>query len=192
MVSELVLLRHAEPKIQIEEVPSKWGVSSQGKAHAIKLAFSGVFNDVDLIIASNEPKGYQTAEMIALRQKQSVFRNPLFNELNRDGGFYLTSSQYQLAVKTVLNDYTFRVDGWETAASALSRFNRGIDEVLTEHDGKRILIVSHGMVLAMYFSELLGNRSNMPVQELNLVRWDTMEYCSWGIVKNGDVVKDII
>ncbi len=192
MVSELVLLRHAEPRIQIEEVPSKWGVSSQGKAHAIKLAFSGVFNDVDLIIASNEPKGYQTAEMIALRQKQSVFRNPLFNELNRDGGFYLTSSQYQLAVKTVLNDYTFRVDGWETAASALSRFNRGIDEVLTEHDGKRILIVSHGMVLAMYFSELLGNRSNMPVQELNLVRWDTMEYCGWGIVKNGDVVKDII
>ena len=192
MMSELVLLRHAEPKIQIEEVPSKWGVSVDGKAQAIKLAFSGVFNDVDLIIASNEPKGYQTAEMIALRQKQSVIRNPLFNELNRDGGFYLTSSQYKLAVQTVLQDYSFRVDGWETAASALSRFKRGIDEVLAEYDNMRILIVTHGMVLTLYFSELLGNKENMPVQELNLVRWDTLEYCNWGVVKDNEVVKDII
>ncbi|MHA1930155.1 MAG: histidine phosphatase family protein [Candidatus Thorarchaeota archaeon] len=192
MVSELVLLRHAEPHVEIADVPSKWGVSKEGKAQAIKLAFSGVFNDIDLIISSDEPKAYQTADMIALRQKQSVIRNPLFDELNRDGGFYLSSSQYKLAVQTILQDYSFRVDGWETAASALSRFKRGIDQVLAEHSSKRVLIISHGIVLTMYFSELLGNSDNMLVQELNLIRWDTLEYCSWGVVKDNKVVKDII
>ena len=150
------------------------------------------FNDVDLIISSTEPKAYQTADMIALRQKQTVFRNPLFDELNRDGGFYLTSSQYKIAVQTVLQDYSYRVDGWETSASALSRFKRGINEVIAEHDAKRVLIISHGIVLTLYFSESLGNKDNMLVQELNLVRWDTLEYCSWGVVQDNIVIKDII
>lgn len=192
MPTELILLRHAEPNIQIELAPSQWGLSSAGKSQAVKLALSGVFNDVDVFIASNEPKAFQTAALVALRQKQTVVRNPLFNELNRDGGFYLTSSQYKAAVHAVLKDHSFQVDGWETASGALSRFKRGIEDVLAEYDSQRVLITTHGMVLTLFFAYLLEVETNIPIPEIALVRWDELKYGSWGIVKDNKVVKDIL
>ena len=163
-----------------------------GKSQAVKLALSGVFNDVDVFIASEEPKAFQTAALVALRQKKTVVRNPLFNELNRDGGFYLTSSQYKAAVHAVLKDNSFQIDGWETATGALNRFKKGIEDLLTEHDSKRILITTHGIVLAMFFAFLLETELNIPIPEIALVRWDELRHCNWGIVKDNQVVKDII
>jgi len=192
MPTELILLRHAEPQIQIELAPSQWGLSSDGKSQAVKLALSGVFNDVDVFISSTEPKAFQTAALVALRQKKTVDRNPLFNELNRDGGFYLTSSQYKIAVHTVLKDNSYKIDGWETATGALNRFKRGIEDVLAKYDSQRVLITTHGIVLTLFFSYLLEVETNIPIPEIALVRWDELKYGSWGIVKDNKVVKDIL
>lgn len=65
MDNTLYILRHAATKLDSSKPVSKWVLSEEGKQQAEKLAKSGVFNDVDIIISSAEEKAHQTAKPIA-------------------------------------------------------------------------------------------------------------------------------
>ncbi len=186
MPALLYLLNHTEPEVEYGEIPSKWNLSRKGREQAVALALSGVFSSVDVIVSSSEPRAFQTAYPIAIRNKVKVIRNPLFNELNQDGGFFMTSRGYEESVKMVLMDPDYKVYGWETHRAALARFQNGIRETLDEYNVGSILVVSHNIILTLFFCYVLG------AFESAIERWQSLKYGAWGIINGDVVVKDIV
>ncbi len=186
MTAELVFLRHAEPEVRIELPPSQWGLSKEGKAQNVVFACTGVFDDVQAVYSSSEKKAYHTAVPLAIRSRQRVNVETALNELNRDQGLCLSTNQYRDAVRQILRDRNFVVDDWESATRALSRFRAGVSGIAAEHPDEKVLIVTHGIVMTLYFSNLLNDWRQA------FDRWSSLKFLTWGVVKDFQVVKDLM
>lgn len=179
-------LRHAAVEI-IRQLPvSKWKLSEEGRQQAEELAKSTTFDELDIIISSDEDKAYQTAKPIADRLQKEIIRIKELNELDRDKGGFLEKEEFDNTLQFALTHLDKSIHQWETAEHALNRFSKKIEEIDKEYDNKSILIVSHGAVINLYFAKLLG--------KLDEVYEKTMQntFCDLGIVKGGKVAKDII
>ncbi len=161
-------------------------LSEKGKQQAEELAKSGIFDSVDIVISSNEEKSYQTAKPIAVKYDKEIMRIEELNELDRGASGFLEKDEYDRTVEFALNNLTKSRHRWETAEHALKRFTEAIESIDSEHEGKKILIVTHGCVMNLYFAKLLS--------KLDVIyeRWIKTSFCSWAIIKNGKVVKDIV
>ncbi|MFX0044435.1 MAG: histidine phosphatase family protein [Candidatus Hermodarchaeota archaeon] len=179
------LLRHAETKLDPGVPADRWHISEVGAGSAQVLASSGVFDNVDMIVTSAEDKAYETALPIAKRIDADITRNSSFNELNRGTGPFTSHEEYLERVHSALSVPESSICGWETAANALRRFEQGIHNIESETAARSLLLVSHGLVLSLYFAHLLGT-------EEVYKRWRRLDFCSWGTVRNSRVVKDIV
>jgi len=179
------LLRHAESKLDPNVPADRWHISEEGTESARALASSGVFDDVDLIVTSAEDKAFETAVPIARRIDAEVIRNSSFNELYRGTGPFTSREEYHERVRTAFSIPSSSTGGWETAASALRRFEQGINRVESGTGARSLLLVSHGLVLSLYFARLLKTEEVYD-------RWRRLEFCSWGTVRNRTVLKDIV
>ncbi len=65
-------------------------------------------------------------------------------------------------------------EGWETAAAALARFTRAIDQLIQAAEGRDLIVVSHGTVLSLYLSHLRGE-SHVDLADWARVRMP--DYC---------------
>ncbi|MFX1416190.1 MAG: histidine phosphatase family protein [Promethearchaeota archaeon] len=185
MITLIHLLRHAETKLDPSVPADRWHVSEVGMESAEVLASSGVFDSVDMIVTSAEDKAFETAVPFAKRIDVEITRDSSFNELNRGTGPLTSPEEYLERVRTALGDPESSTSGWETAVNALGRFKQGIDAVGSETGARSILLVSHGLVLSLYFAHLLNKEE---VYE----RWRRLGFCSWGTVRDGKVLKDIV
>ncbi|MFW9845880.1 MAG: histidine phosphatase family protein [Candidatus Thorarchaeota archaeon] len=176
-------LRHAETRIDEKTPVTEWRLTKQGVSRAQNFAVSGVFDSVDNIFSSDEPKALLTAAPIAKRIGTATIAIPEFRELDR-GTRYLTDDEYQRSVSITLNAPHSNVEGWESKSDALRRFERGLSTIESQYVFKEALIVSHGLILSIYFAHLLGV---MDVYS----RWKSLGFCAWGTVRNGRIVKDI-
>ena len=187
MNNTIVFLRHAETIINQDIPVDEWEISENGKKTTKEIIVSGIFDDIDKIIASEERKAIQTASFLAERLGKKIITNSDFNELGRGGGYVYSKNQYEKQVKKLFEVGRSEIKEWEEARSALRRIMRAIDYINKEYSNMKILVVSHGIVLSLYFSHLLGIK-----KEEYFNRWKRMEFCGFGIIKNKKVVKDII
>ena len=109
------------------------------------------------------------------------------NELNRGNDFKDSQKEYEDTISKVFLQMNSKVGQWESAHNALIRFQKIVEEIDMRYNGKKILIVSHGIVLTLYFVKLL----DIPSNEL-FSRWKSLLFCDWGVVKEGEVIKDIV
>jgi broad specificity phosphatase PhoE len=186
MSNEIVFLRHAETSRDAKVPTSSWSLSPESYKQTKKIRATLGTYDFDYVISSSEKKAYETASSFEDIITSTIIRNPSFNELNRDDGPYLSDEEYLKAVQSVMNDPTLSFHGWETVESAMNRFNRGVDELNKQYQSKKLLVVSHGIVLTMFFASLLNYLDEA------FDRWRKLRFCSYGIVKNEAVVKDIV
>ncbi len=179
------LLRHAETRLDSNVPADRWHISEEGMESARILASSGVFDEVDMIVTSDENKALETAEPFAKRIDAEIIRNSSFNELDRGTGPFTSREEYLERVRTALGAPESSTSGWEVAANALGRFTKGIDAFESGTGARSILLVSHGLVLSLYFAHLLNAKD---VYE----RWRRLGFCYWGTVRGGKVLKDIV
>ena len=97
----------------------------------------------------------------------------------------LTKNEYEKSVKWAFENPHKGIHGWETTSSALKRFTRAVEEV-KKREEERILIVSHGIVLSLYFGVLTHQMDNL------YSRWKKLAFGAWGIVEDRNVLKDIV
>ena len=164
---------------------SKWVLSEKGETEAKKLSDGGVFKDVDLIFSSTEDKAHKTALPIARSLGKEVVWLEEIAELNRDNGLFMQAEEYEKVVKQCLENPDESFNNWETAAHALERFEKKIEELDRQYDDLKILVVGHGFTINLYFAKLLG------VLDKVYERLSANNFADWGIVKNQKVVKDI-
>ena len=185
MNNQLIFLRHAKTQKDPSKVTT-WLLTEEGEKAAQNLAESGVFDDIDIIITSTEQKAILTATPFAKKLQKEIIKIPELNEIHRGKGEFLSQEEFFKIKEQMFLDLDFTKDSWETSNNALKRFQMAISDIDNKYDNKKILIVSHGTVLSLYFADLLN--------ELNKVmqRWLRLGFCDWGVIENNKVMKDIV
>ena len=107
------------------------------------------------------------------------------NELTRDEEDHLSYEEYQEYVNKTLSNIHKPVGKWESGIDALTRFSKKIEEINSSYSNKNILVITHGLIINLYFGKLLESFQNL------FQRWSSTTFCDFGIVKNNKVIKDI-
>lgn len=179
-------MRHADTQKDPDLNAALWVLSDLGKRQAIEVSEEPIMNRVDIIFSSEEKKAFLTAEPIAHKLKKEIIQSDYFNEVKR-GDKFLTKEEFENEKKLQLEDLSYNAFGGESCIEALARFEKGVNEILQKFQGKIILIVTHGTILNVYFANILKVGS----EELK-ARWKNTDFCAYGIIEDGLVVKDII
>lgn len=176
------LLRHAKVNVNPRKPANEWTLSSEGISETRRLVEERMLTDADFVYSSEEEKAYHTAKIIANSIGKEVAELSNFNELNRKSFL----ENYEFAVEKAFSNTDGSRNNWESCINALKRFRKGIELIDQKHENKRILIVSHGIVLTLYFAHLKGDMNNL------FSRWKRLRFLSYGVVENAAVVKDIV
>jgi len=186
VANTLVFIKHAKTKKE-ENVPiERWTLTEEGRKAAEDLADSGIFDDVDILISSNEDKAYLTIKPIAKRLNKEIRRVDELGEIKRPGSEVLPTKEYEDVKARIFKDPNYTERGWETANHALNRFKAAVEKINGEYSNKKILICAHGTVLTIYFAALKNRMDKL------FSRWKEFEFGSYGIVRNGKVTKDLV
>ena len=186
MNNKLIFLRHAETKKDRNVPVSKWHLTEDGVKRAQEVADGGVFDGVDIIISSTEKKAVDTAKPIADRLGLEISQVDGLTEIDRDKGGLLSKEEYEEMKVRIFQDLNFSDHGWESAGHALERYKKAVREIDEKYEGKKILIVSHGSVMTLFFSDLQNDFDDI------FQRWQNLDFCAWGVIENGKVTKDLI
>jgi broad specificity phosphatase PhoE len=181
----LILVRHAETKVDENIKISKWILTEKGKNESRELFNLDLFNDVDIIMTSDEEKAYQTAYPLSKKLNKEIVREQNLNEIMRDYGRFLEKDEYINNMKLCMENRDQSFNNWETANTALERFSKKIEEIDSNYSNKKILIVSHGGVINLYFAKILGKMEKIYDRIL------TNTFCDYGIIQNNTIIKDI-
>ena len=186
MKNTYVFLRHAQITKDSTEHSDKWVLSDAGIKYVEEVAATGIFDDVNVIISSSQKKVIQTAYFLADRLNKDIITNPSLNEIDKGSVLIEDPNEYEKHVEKVLEKPDESFSGWESANQALKRFQLGIERIEQEYSHKKILIVTHGIVLTLYFASILKETTNETIS-----RWKRLKSCAWGIVKGKDIIHDI-
>jgi broad specificity phosphatase PhoE len=163
-----------------------WDLTEAGRLSSMELAKSQVFSKIEGIVHSSENKAKETADFIANETGAETYVLDEFDELKRNHKGFLTNEEYRGRVREALTNWEQPVSDWESGEDALTRFMDGIRRTNMMFHNKNILVVSHGLVLTLYFSSLTH------FQKIAYERWAQLKFLSWGLVRDGHVLIDIV
>lgn len=186
MTNSLYFLRHAKTKVDLSTPAREWSITKDGALSARELASSEKFSQIDGIIHSSESKAKQTAEAFVDGLDVQMYQLSGLDELARNHEGKLNDEEYRDRVRRTLSDLEKSVPGWESGASALKRFEDAVRKVDIMFHRKNVLIVSHGIVLTLYFNKLKG------FEAIAYERWSQLTFLAWGLVRDGRVLVDIV
>jgi broad specificity phosphatase PhoE len=147
---KLYLVRHAGVTVCAALPSAQWHLSPEGRAAADALADEPFWPGVRGIHTSPEPKACATAQRIAARHGLPIRIEPELREVERPwmGEHYADAVRRYLAREAI--------DGWEGRSEALARVRGCIERIVERHQGLEAGVVSHGLALTLYLSDLLG------------------------------------
>ncbi|MCG3226253.1 MAG: histidine phosphatase family protein [Candidatus Heimdallarchaeota archaeon] len=186
MQNTMIFLRHAKIQKNPNSHSEKWILSDEGLKYIEEVFTAGIFDDVDVIISSSQKMCIQTAYFLADRLGKEITTKPDLNEIEKGTELIETSAEYLELAESVLTNYEKSIANWEPANKAYKRYQMVIDRIDSEYNHKKILIVSHGIVMTLYFTQLLKE----PLSNL-FPRYKSLKQCAWGIVKDNEVTRDI-
>jgi broad specificity phosphatase PhoE len=181
--NSLYFLRHAEAAIDPSVPIAEWSVTSAGLQQTHELATSEVFEKIEGIVHSSEKKARQTADVFAKYLDVELYELTEFDELQQG---VLASQEYRVRVRATLTDWDRGVPGWESGSEALRRFSEGVKRINIMFYSRNILVVTHGLILTLYFCELRN------LQSIAYERWTQLPFLAWGLVREGRVLIDVI
>jgi broad specificity phosphatase PhoE len=153
----LILVKHAPPNVVPGVSAARWTLSEAGRAACEPLALALAPWRPEALIASEEPKAAETARLAAERLGVPWRMAPGLHEHDREGGpFFADEVAYAAAVEELFTRPDEPVYGRETASEALRRFSSALDAALADYAGKRVAVVAHGTVIALYVASLWG------------------------------------
>jgi broad specificity phosphatase PhoE len=186
LTNSLYFLRHAETVVDLSAPARAWSITKQGAMLTRELANSKKLSSIDGIIHSSEVKARQTAEIFAEGLDVQMYELSGLDELTREHAGTLTNQEYRDRVRRTVIDLEKNVPEWESGASAVKRFEDAVRKVDIMFYRKNVLIVSHGIVLTLYFCKLKR------FEAIAFERWSQLDFLSWGLVRDGRVLVDLV
>ena len=186
MENELIFIRHAKTKVDKNNPIENWVLTDEGEKQSQDLVNSGEFDNIDILICSNEEKSYLTIKSLSDKLNREIIKIEDLGEIKRPGSEKLSSEEYEQMKRDLFSDLDFTSHDWETANHALKRFNNAVREIDKKYNDKKILICSHGTVMTLYFAYIKNKLDDL------MGRWKRLNFGAVGITKNGEIIKDII
>lgn len=147
---KLILVKHALPVIDPEKPAHQWKLSPEGKKRCIPLAMQVSAYCPLRIFSSREPKAIQTARILAGRLGQSFNVVDDLHEHERPNPGLLSPQDFEEKVMSLFTNPENIAFGKESAAQARARFYKAVTNLISQHPGKTILVVSHGTVISLF------------------------------------------
>jgi broad specificity phosphatase PhoE len=147
----IVLVRHAQPKIE-EGVPSAaWPLTPDGiaAARAVGKALHGF--EFASLASSPEPKAVQTAQAIAETVALPVTIDDGLAEHSRRSAGFLSRAEIETKIAALFDNPDRLMFGEETADACFARFAAAIERLRGD-----ALVVTHGTILSIYLSRVCG------------------------------------
>ena len=186
MSNSIYFLRHAETEVDLSTPAREWAITSDGLVKFKELASTEAFGVIDGIVHSSEKKARQTADAFSDKLDVQKHELPGLDELKREHEGSLSNEDYRARVRETLMNMDNNTPGWESGASALRRFESAASKIDLMFHRKNVLVVSHGIVLTAYFCKLKN------FQAIAFERWSQLKWVSWGLVKGGRVLIDLV
>lgn len=153
----LVLVRHARPAVEPDRPPSQWRLSDEGREQCRELARQLAPLGVRRVVASVEPKAWQTGAIVAQRLGVPCSAAPDLHEHDRDGAPYLAArADVERAVAELFARPDELVYGRETAAQVRDRVAAAVDGVLVAYPDQTVAIATHGTAIALFLAARCG------------------------------------
>ena len=131
--------------------PTEWVLDSAGRALAAELADRlEVAPAVGVLVSSTEPKALGTAEVIGARWGAEVRPDDRLREAMRPWvgpGYRAVAHRYLRGEE---------IDGWEPHGDVASRVAASVDEACDDAGDTPVVVVTHGLVLAVHLRRRLG------------------------------------
>ena len=156
MSTRLVLIRHGATDwndqhrfIGRSDLPLNANGIKQAQALGNKLDRE----QFDLIISSNLKRAAETAELIVGESGNQILFDDRLREVDFGSWEGLTlnqiNEQYPGAFQRWRNDLSYRIPEAEDIQDTRERVKAFLDDLLKDHSGKTILVISHGSILQM-------------------------------------------
>ena len=147
----ITYVRHSMA-VPVEGVhPTEWELDATARAAAAELADRLEVGDgIGVLVASTEPKAMGTALAIAERWGVDVHAEPRLREAVRPW----IGPGYRAVVHRYLRGE--RPEGWEPHLEVASRTTAAVREAQARAAGRPVVVVSHGLALALHLGDRLG------------------------------------
>jgi broad specificity phosphatase PhoE len=154
---DLILIRHAEPEIVPARPASQWGLSAAGRLRCQTLAERLKAYALDAIISSTENKAIETGQIIAQSLNKPFSTAEGLHEHDRSNVTrFETRALFQEQIAAFFREPERLVFGTESADEAYTRFSRSLLNLITQHPGQKLAVVTHGTVLTLFVARLGG------------------------------------
>lgn len=131
--------------------PTCWQLDEDGRRLAGRLAERlEVAPAIAALVTSTEPKAVQTAEAIAARWPVEVVPDDRLREVTRP---WIGTGYRSVAHRYLRGEVP---SGWEPQESVVRRAAAAMSEATDAARGGPVVVVSHGLVLAVHLGSVLG------------------------------------
>ncbi len=175
----LILVKHALPQIDPTVFANQWRLSEEGQRFSQVLAQRLAQYELDLIFSSVEPKAIETAHIVATALEKRVEVVEGLHEHDRNNVGFLEKKKFETSVVQFFNQPGLLTFGNETANQAHHRFSRAVMGIIEKCAHKNIAIITHGTVLTLFVSRLLGIEP--------FAFWKNLELPSWVVLSHPDL-----
>lgn len=152
----VILVRHAEPQIDIDQPASEWPLTLRGTASARNLAGALPALGAARIVASPERKAMETARVLADALGLPLAQDERFSEQGAEAGQFLTDyAEFRSLVRHHFDHPDEVVLRQESSNDAGVRFGAAVDEHRqTPGADGALVIVSHGRIMASWLASV--------------------------------------
>jgi broad specificity phosphatase PhoE len=152
----LYLVRHPRTHVDPSRNPHDWGLSEQGQIQVNALLDATFWQGVSAVYASTQNKASEPARVIGTRYKIPVTALAALSEVQRGTENFISASEFDQQLSRFFSSPNVSVAGWERATDALHRFDSTVENIRLSHKGKSFAVISHGTILSLYYSKLMG------------------------------------
>jgi broad specificity phosphatase PhoE len=188
MTRHLILVKHSVPEIEQDRPANTWKLSEQGQLRAHRLAEELADFAPEVILASQEPKAKETAEIVARHLRLDAQIIPDLHEHDRSNVPYLAHDAFQTSIYEFFQRPDQLVFGRETADQAYTRFYQAVHSILVEHRNKTIVIVTHGTVISLFIARLTGSSALELWNKLGLPSFVAMDLGSSTVIVRDTII----
>ena len=150
---KLILVRHSLPEIAPNVPPDQWVLSERGRRLCKTLVARLAIHNPHHIVSSRQPKALETARIIADTHGTPLEQRDDLHEVDwRANVGFLTKEKYETTIASFFQNPDEVAFGRETANEAHQRFSRALSHVFDEHSQGNLVVVAHGIVIALFVS----------------------------------------
>ena len=155
-MNRLLLVRHAEPEIDVAVPSSLWPLTARGIASAGRLATAAAEFTPTCVISSPEVKAVETGRVVATALGLPIEVDDHFAEHGAGPDQFIADyREFRAIVRRYFDEPRAVVFRDESCNAAAARFDAGVMEVIARNDGTPI-VVTHGRIMSSWLAIVSG------------------------------------